>query len=272
MFTIGADKFATPINSPTKQQHGPPLTNPRKRVHEMDSGDVTAKKTKEITMMTDRQILEELMRDMRDTTSRLVKLESRFCAIDLQLIEDGEKIEKLVSNEKIQESKIKYLENELERMKREAKNNNIVIHGLQKDVKTHPFKLTTEFIKNHLKADPSLIAINSIRPIRKRDSTSLVLSLGSFHDKKYLFSHVRNLAGKKFSLEDDLTQQQQHQKGIMLMKRRELLDNGAGKLIKVYVNTMCVDGTWFELQDDGNVVKRKSVNPSLPPGGGGGGK
>lgn len=206
---------------------------------------------------------------------KLQNLEGRLTSIELKCqtlenrINDQDSLSK-IQNTSIQElkSRIINLEKALEENEKfqvEVRSNNIIFHGLQQHQNLHPGAAAEDFIRTKLKADPKKVKINCAKYIScKDDKVSLVLSLGAKEDKGYLYSFAKNLKGSSLSISDDLTQAQRQRRKILLMKRRELLDNRTGTIIKIYDKAMCVDGDWYDLQQDGNVVKRP-LPPSRPP-------
>lgn len=174
------------------------------------------------------------------------------------------KIETLEKMVKSSQLKVDLLESELEKMNKQSKSNNIIIRGIKPDPNLHPTVCAQQFFENSLHAEPSMFRICSAKYLySKNGKTSVVLSLGAPNDKAYLFSKVNNLKGTNLSLADDLTQKQQETRNILLQKRRELIDNKVGKVIKVYDKSLKVDNKWYDLKENG-VMEIRPISNNRP--------
>jgi hypothetical protein len=67
-----------------------------------------------------------------------------------------------------------------------------------------------------------------------------------------------------YSVSDDLTDEQQHSRYILLQKRRELIDNEGARNVKIYNNSIRVGNDFYDLDKNDILHKRKSVNRPWP--------
>jgi len=152
----------------------------------------------------------------------------------------------------------------LERMQRGSKENNIIIKGLKATNNNN--NEINSFLTKTLKADPQKIKIKETKIYNKNNTVkiSAILSLSSKEEKSYLFSFAKNLKNTGYSMADDLTPNQIETRNQLLIKRRELIDNGVATNIKVFDSALKVDGQWYVLSNLGELVKRKPKKPQDP--------
>ena len=155
----------------------------------------------------------------------------------------------------MQNKRISKLEETLERVQKENKVNNLVIKGFDR-FQDHPVKTAQTFLQSTLKADTTKIKIVSAKHFHSKfGQKTIVVTLGAKEEKAEIWKCVKNLKGSSYAVSDDLTAKQLENRNILLGKRRELLDNGTGKLIKVYDGKMVVDGKWYQLNESSQVVE-----------------
>lgn len=255
--------FSTPVNGTRtdKKSENGKTTKKRRRKDEGGSSVVI-----DVEEMSDRKLLEEAVSSIRSLNVRVNNLENviaEFADVKTQVEDLRNEIKKLPELEKklkASEYKVEVLEKSIEGIMRSAKSNNVILKGINPEQNTHPTTCAQQFFTRHLNANSDMFRINSAKYIYGRNgSTSVIATLGAPNDKSYLFSLAHNLKGTKFTLSDDLTPQQMVIRNILLRKRREIIDNGIGKVVKLYDKALKVDNEWYDLLDNGDLVIRPSL-------------
>jgi hypothetical protein len=235
--------------------------------HDKPDNKRQRQETANVEQMTDREILLSIVRQTDAIKADTAEVNAKVDSWELKLSELEKKSNLQEEVIKRQEKRIMELESivdsKIERLQKESKINNIIFQGL--NPKTNPVSAAENFIYEKFSADPKQVRINSARFITgRKDSLSVLVSLGAPEDKRYLYSHVRNLKGMPYSVSDDLTDEQQHSRYILLQKRRELIDNEGARNVKIYNNSIRVGNDFYDLDKNDILHKRKSVNRPWP--------
>ena len=201
--------------------------------------------------------LTELKNRLQVTESKVSDLEKARAITDKKIAELQNEIKEL----KEQGAPIASVTSAVEKIQREMKASNIIIKGLP-EANDEPAITATRFLKDTLKADMDYVKVKLARFINfKPGHVLLWIKLKDKNSKLIAYESLRNLKGTPYSIVDDLTPKQMENRNILLMKRREILDNKVGKVVKVYDESMSVDGEWYDLIN-GEVVKRSLSGPS----------
>lgn len=212
------------------------------------------------------EIIILVYKEVRHFRDQLLKIETQ-----LELLEERDKINSDLINElqgssKNNDKKLRALEETVEKMQINSRKRNIIIHGVDSTPTTAadtPFKIASRFLNSTLKVDPKQIHIAAVKKLGKTNTAPLLLTLGCESQKQHLQSLYKNLKGTNISVTNDLTPTQLEGKKLLLGRRREAIDSGA-KLVKVYDDSIQIDGEWFDLKAS-KIVKRNDTHPRRAP-------
>jgi hypothetical protein len=226
--------------------------------------------------MTDRELLIRLCGKVDKLTNFCEGVEATIGKMSERITETEKRIQsqektimelttKLTSLEKevkanagiaVPDMRIRALESIQEDMYCEANEPNVIIRGLNMTSQKNFFSQVSDLFRDlHAARRPR------IQKVRKLGN-KLLVRFPDNSEKEFLYSKIRTLQRYGISIEDDLPPSIRRDRSILLQKRREVLDNGSAKTVKVLRRSIILDGK--EIYDlnrqTGIVEKRKSVN------------
>lgn len=207
-----------------------------------------------------KKLLEEVQRNRTEIKNAIEASEARLL---LRIEEQSNRIRQLEVENQILNEKVENLE-------RNSRNNNLIIYGLNKC----PSDITSEFICNQIKIlvgiDLQESDINNFYTLGKTETAPVKLELISFIKKKSILKNCNKLKGKNISIGNDLTTTQRKEYKILKYYLTHELKNKNYKTCYIKGNKLILDDLVYtaeelsHLDTDIAIGKKGESAPSTP--------
>lgn len=226
------------------------------RMGQASPPSATAERRKTWTMEDVMEKLESLtviVMQLRDDGLKAKEMWGRVQAVEQQVETNSLKCE--VDKNMLQE-RIHYLERKEESRDKEARRNNIVIHGITVDRDEGKEKIE-EILREQLDVDVGIVEAFPIgKTDRKKNSISVLAKLSSDRDKKTVMKYRHKLNGAEMYITHDRTvREREIQRKIMRIADEEERN---GKIVRVGYRKLQVNETHYVWKDNDGLIEAPS--------------
>lgn len=188
--------------------------------------------------------LQHIIGKLSRIEGRLDKIENKILTLEKTSDTHSVKIEEQDKIIKAQNQKIQQLEDLVEDLYCDSKRNNIIIKGLNVNSKTNLYeKVSKVFQDLGSKRRPRIEKVHMLGKTKK-----VLVRFGGPEEKSYLYRNSKRMQKKGLGLDEDLPPKMREEHNLLLKKRREILDNGVAKSVKVFRRSLLLDEKeWYTL-------------------------
>jgi uncharacterized coiled-coil protein SlyX len=251
------EEMSTPKGSPSKFE-STPTSNKKRRRHNSESPNATP------TPKSDRDLLHLVLQKVEDMSKDLtLKIEgisegwkTAIQKLEEKVLTQDKTIQQQQSQITQQNVKIDALERMVEDLFCKVNENHLVMSGVQyRDTATAHQEIGKIFKYFGAQRPPGITQIKELGNSRK-----LLVKFTNYGDKVFLFKSAQHLRNRGIGLEDDLPPSLLNDRNILLRRRRELIENGVARNVKVFKRELLVDeNDWYTYD------RRTGIMDKRPP-------